>query len=394
MIQKYDEEDFINNLTNPVYSIMQETQYSVLSVITNRIKKIGKLSPTDAQRLSQLVRMEDLKTIESIIAAGTNLSTKQVDYIIEQAAANNDNLADNLYKARNMPPSKFTTDLALLNVVNQAKKSVTNGMVKLSNTSAMNLVMNNKTISIEKAYNYAVNRAIFEVQQGLFDYRTATRSVISELARNGLGVVEYESGYRRRLDSAVNQNIQDGIRQMNMAYREVQGEQFQGDHVFVSFHAMPARDHWQINGSDYTKKEWERVSNSLERQVGQNNCRHYITYGITGISQNPITDKERQDAISNSNSTVQYTTLQKDKDGNFIKKELKKYDGSQKMRQVETNIRQLKDVRNQLSLNDDKIGVSEYERKIKQKTDYYKKISGEIGLKPQMERLRVYTPKK
>ena len=49
--------------------------------------------------------------------------------------------------------------------------------------------------------------------------------------------------------------------------------------------------------------------------------------------------------------------------------------------------------KNQLSLNEDKIGVAEYERKIKAKTAYYKKISSEIGLNPQMDRLRVYTPK-
>ena len=63
------------------------------------------------------------------------------------------------------------------------------------------------------------------------------------------------------------------------------------------------------------------------------------------------------------------------------------------MRQVETNIRQLKDVRNQLELNNDTVGAAEYNRKIKQKTAYYKKISSEIGLNPQMDRLRVYGPK-
>ena len=92
MIPKtYDEIEFIDDLTNPIDDIMQKTQYNVLTIITSRINSIGKLSATDAQRLSQLVRQQDLDTIESIIAAGTNLSTKEVDSIINQAAENNDN---------------------------------------------------------------------------------------------------------------------------------------------------------------------------------------------------------------------------------------------------------------------------------------------------------------
>lgn len=391
-IKKTDDE-LIDDLLQPISDIYQEVNSKVLSIITERIKYVGQLTPTDAARLSILLRNQDLKQIETILSEATDLSIKQIDSIVTESASYNDDLSAELFKARNMPPSNFKTDLSLLDVVEQAKKSTVNGIVKLSNTSAMNLVINGKASSIEKAYNYAVNRAIFEVQQGYFDYNTAMRSVITELSRNGLGVIEYESGFRRRLDSAVRMNIQDGIRSLNMAYREIQSDQFQGDHVFISFHAMPATDHQKINGMDYTKKEWERVSSSLERQVGTNNCRHYITYGITGISKNPISDKERQDAINNSNSTVQYTTLQKDADGNYVKKELKKYDASQVLRKTETDIRRLKDIKNQLILNEDNIGVAEYNKKIKAKTAYYKRISGEIGLAPQLDRLQVYTPK-
>ena len=163
--KKYNEEDFIEALANPINDIIQETQYNVLAVITNRIKSIGELTPTQTHQLSQLVRMEDLQTIESIIVAGSNLSLKEVDSIVESAAQNNDDLASYLYEYRNMPPSNFKTNLALLNVVEQAKKSVKNGIVKLSDTRAMNLVINGKATPIEKAYNYAVNRAVFEVQQ-------------------------------------------------------------------------------------------------------------------------------------------------------------------------------------------------------------------------------------
>ena len=390
MIPKtYDEIEFIDDLTNPIDDIMQKTQYNVLTIITSRINAIGKLSATDAQRLSQLVRQQDLDTIESIIAAGTNLSLKQVDSIIESAAQNNDDLAEYLYKYRNMPPSSFKTDLALLNIVEQAKKSTVNGIVKLSNTSAMNLVINGKVSSIEKAYNYAVNRAIFEVQQGYFDYNTAMRSVITELSRNGLGVIEYESGYRRRLDSAVRMNIQDGVRGLNVAYREKQGEQFGADGIELSAHAMSEPIHGQYQGKQYTKKQFEELQSRLERPFFVMNCRHSSFPIIMGLSKQVHSDEELDQYNETSSRQVEYSTLKKDSDGNYIKKTLPKYQATQVQRNLESEIRKLKDYKNQIDILGDKTESNIIQKKIKEKTKYYKTVSEQIGISPRLDRTRV-----
>ena len=151
---------------------------------------------------------------------------------MEESAKNNDDLASYLYKARNMPPSNFKTDLSLLNAIEVAKKSIVNDIVKLSGTTVVK--MNGKDISIEKAYNYAVNRAAFEVQQGVFDFNTAIRSTIKELSDSGVRTVDYASGYSRNLMSAVSMNVSDSIRTLNANYRETQASQYGADKVLVS----------------------------------------------------------------------------------------------------------------------------------------------------------------
>ncbi|PNX50613.1 MAG: hypothetical protein BV456_06100 [Thermoplasmata archaeon M8B2D] len=391
MISKnYDENKFIEDLTNPLEDIMSEVNYNVLSIITNRINKIGKMSATDAQRLSQLVRMEDLKTIEATISAGTNLSVKEIDNIFNDMASKNDNLADNLYKARNMPSSNFLSDMSLLSIVEQARNNTVDGVVNLSGTTGF--IIDGKMTELSKTYNYAVNRAIFEVQQGLFDYNTVMRTVITKLASSGLRTIDFASGYSRRLDSQAMMNVQDGIRQMNMSYRKQQGQQYGANKVFISWHSLCGIDHLHINGMEYTFKQWDRVSASLKRQVGTLNCKHYITYGIDGISSNPISESQRQQAKNNSGKMVTYSTLRKDNNNKNIKKELSKYDASQVLRKTETDIRKLKDIKNQLELNNDTIGMAEYNKKIKAKTVYYKSICNEMGLEPDLFRLRVYKP--
>jgi len=393
MIPKFNETDYIDELINPLYEIMQEVNYKTISVISNRINKIGKMSATDAQRLSQVIRMQDLTEIQAEIAKGTKRALKEIDVIIESAAAKNDQLSENLYAYRNMEPSNFKFDKRLSVIVEQAKKSIKDNVLNLSKNSVMRMVVNGKSVKIKDAYNYSVNRAIFEVQQGIFDYNTAIRSVIKDLSKNGLETVEYESGLKRRLDSAVRNNVLSGVGLMNQSYRLEQSNQYGGNHVFVSFHGMPATDHQIINGSDYTLKQWEIVSGGLERQVGMNNCRHSLSYGITGVSENPYSKKEREDAIKTSNKPVKYTGQKKDVNGNYITKETTKYKASQILRKIETDIRRLKDQRNQLDKLNDKIEISELNKQIKSKTVYYKQVSEQVGLKTQMERLRVYTPK-
>ena len=218
-IQK-NQDEFIEELIQPISDIYQEVNTKVLTIITNRIKQIGTMTPTDASRLSILLKNQDLAEIEKIIADATKLSVKEVDAIVSQSATYNDDLSEEMFKARNIPPSTFKTDLSLLTIVEQAKKSMVDDVVRLSDTTAF--VINGKVTDIGKTYNYAVNRAVFEVQQGLFDFNTAMKSTIKSLSDSGLRVnefgetkVQYESGNFRRLDSALRLNIAEGIRQTN-----------------------------------------------------------------------------------------------------------------------------------------------------------------------------------
>jgi len=149
-----------------------------------------------------------------------------------------------------------------------------------------------------------------------------------------------------------------------------------------------------INGNDYTEKEWERVSRTLERQPGELNCRHSISYGITGISENPYSKKERDEAERESTKKVSYQSYKKDADGNYITKETTRYKASQVQRGIETDIRRLKDQRNQLDKVNDKIAVTELNKQIKAKTVYYKQVSEQVGLSPKLNRLTVYDGRK
>jgi hypothetical protein len=367
-IKKTDDE-LIDDLLAPISDIYESANYKVLSIITERIKSVGKMSATDAVRLSVLLKNQDLKQIETILSEATNLSIKQIDSIVTESAAYNDDLSEELFKARNMPAATFSTDLSLLTIVEQAKKNMIDGVVRLSNTTAF--VVNGKVTDIEKTYNYAVNRAVFEVRQGLFDFNTAMKSTIKSLSDSGLRVnefgetqVQYESGNFRRLDSALRLNIAEGVRQTNNAYRERQGQIYGADMVFITGHSLVAPDHAFINGRDFPLDEWNDIESNLKRKLSTNNCRHTKSYGIKGISENPYSEQELNQMLDSSNKEVMYTTRKKDSDGNYIKKTLPRYQATQVQRNLETEIRKLKDYKNQIDILGDKTESNMIQNKI------------------------------
>jgi len=234
----FDEQEFIDDLLYPLQDIVAETNYNVLSVISNRLNKVGNMSASDAQRLSQIVRMQDLAEIKLEIAKGTKKTLSEVDKILDSAAEKNDQLSENLYVYRGMNPSSFKLDKRLGLIVNEARKSIKDDIVNLSKTRAMRLTVNGRQVALADAYNYAVNRGIFEVSQGVTDYQTAIRTIVKDLSKNGLAVVNYESGTIRRLDSAIRMNTLGGVSMLNQEYRREQGRQYGADGIELSAHAL------------------------------------------------------------------------------------------------------------------------------------------------------------
>ena len=376
-----NQDDFLEELINPLAETFEQVNTDVLSVISARIKSIGAMTPTDAHKLSILIKNGDLGEIERIISDGTELSIKQVDTIVNKSATHNDELASELYSARNLPLSTIATNTSLLNVVETAKKNMVDGVVNLSKTTGF--MINGKMTDISKTYNYAVNRAIFEVEQGLFDYNTSMRSVIKQMADSGVRVVDYESGYSRRLDSACSMNVMDGVRQLNANYREVQGSEFGADGIELSAHALCSEGHLPYQGKQYTNAEFENIQNSLDRPFFVMNCKHSMYPIIIGISKPVYSQNDLQDINDKSNEIVKYQSPS----GKTIEKS--RYEATQDQRRQEVKIRRLKDNKNQLDVLGDKIGSATYQKKIKEQTVIYKRMSEQMGISPKLERTRI-----
>lgn len=367
------------NLTDYAYIVSARfdainTHY--IKLMAKQIKEIGKLSPSNLFRLQQMSKMQqNIDSIEYMLAQETGKTLDELDKVLELSGLSVYKDAYDLYVAHNRIQIPFKQNQNMMNYIRSVQSLTHNTFMNMSNTTV-----------IFEPYRNLVDVAIDAVTNGIDSYnniihKQLTDSTLQSNLRNadeGLKVT-YASGLTRRLDSAVRMNVLEGVRQVNNGIREKTGEEFGADGVEVSAHALCARDHIDIQGKQFTKKEFELRNEELRRHISTCNCKHYTFPIILGISKPTYTDKELRQYKANSEKPV-----------NINGREMTKYQATQAQRNMETAIRKEKDK----YIFADTMGDTEMAEKIKnninQLQSQYNSISQQAGLSPKMD--RTYVP--
>ena len=173
-----------------------------ITKIAEQIKKIGELSQSSINRLVIMSEMnQNVAEITAKLATATQTSTQEIYEIYETAMQ--DTYTDPRFSnVINQTPISDETRERMEHYTRTISMQTAGTMQNLSNTTA-----------VSSTYRYAVDRAILAVSSGLGDYKSATRKIIRDVGYNGMQV-QYESGHHRRLDTAVRQNVLDGVKQI------------------------------------------------------------------------------------------------------------------------------------------------------------------------------------
>lgn len=287
-----------------------------LKLVGEHIKKIGGISSADLSIIDQLRKMDaNMRTIEAELAAALRMDIKDVRAMLAAAAKSVYGDAAIFY---DQPAFKenftMTTILA--------------GQVAVTQGALMNL---SQTKLVSTAYRQAVDDAITAAQSGAASYTTAIESALREVASDGLRV-RYPSGATRRVDTALRQNVLDGVRQINQRVANAVGTEFAADGVEISAHMDCAPDHLDVQGRQYTNEEYAALNATLERPIGWYNCKHFAFPIVLGIS--PASRDEEELAELREQSAKEITI-----DGTTKTR----YDWTQEQRRIETAVRYQKD---------------------------------------------------
>lgn len=347
-----------------------------IKLMAEQIKEIGELSPSNLFRLQQMAKMQqNIDTINYLLAQETGRTLEELYQIYDMSGMSLYKDTYKLYTAKGISQVPFGQNTRIQQYLASMKQLTANTFVNMSNTTAL-----------YEPYRNLVDTAIDAVVSGVGSYNELIRAQLTDtslspLVRNpdeGLRIT-YASGLTRRLDSAVRMNVLDGIREVNNGIREQVGKEFGADGVEVSAHALCARDHIDIQGKQFSKKEFELRNEELRRHISTCNCKHYTFPIILGISKPAHTDEELKQYKDNSEKPVTING-----------KEMTKYQATQAQRNMETAIRKEKDKYIFADTMGDTESASAIKENIKQLQSQYNSISQQAGLSPKMD--RTYVP--
>ena len=347
---------------------MQKVVDQYLQQVGEHLRDIGQLTPTDAHRLAELKRLNaNTRRIKREIARAARMSVQDVEKVFQAVAESNEAFARQYYGSDQDAPNKGSAGHSA------PIERILKAQLRITKQTMQNL---SQTTIETGAYRRAIDVAVQTVQGGLADYNSAIRRAMIEVGGVGLRV-KYPSGYSRRLDSAVRQNVLDGVRAVNNDTLRQLGKEFGADGVQISLHALCAEDHLPYQGRRFTNKQFERLQNRLPRPFGMWNCKHTM-FPVLMSAPPTYSEEEIERYRKNSLEKIEI-------DG----RTLSRYEWTQEQRRIEAAIRQQKDIANLARASGDMKTARQASAAIDRLYARYDRISDAAGLDKQYARAYV-----
>lgn len=366
---------------------------SVLNIISERIDSVTKETSL-AQILANT--KADMALADELLAAGQTTVNNIALQSFHAMARGNDEWAEKFYTAAGVEQTPLLVTPETVDRINEALYGVKKTTAQMMKTSVLGIERNGKLVQFERYYKDAISEAVnamtigaeVEVQVGkeltkkvvTQSYQQTIKKTCEELSRSGLKV-KYPSGRTMELNAAVRMNVMDNYRKTMSDLRWKQARDFGADGVEISAHGLCAPDHQEMQGRQFTLKEYQEKNDELDRPIEGPNCKHIVSPIIMGVSKAALSDSELEKMEKASNEDVTITGL------NGQQRTMTRYEATQYQREIERKIRS---VNEQLYLNP---GDTAAKAAKKGYSAAYRRVSSEAGLTTRKERTQAYIAK-
>ena len=374
----------------------------VLKELGKIIGEIGELTPSEAYTIAQQLKYgESLNKIIKILSSTSELTEKEIYKMFEKEARHNLALKKIFFQAKeidfipyeqNAPLKNLVREIALATVGTYRNISMTTGLTYLDVNG------NRVTKGIREAYYEIVDNAILNVNMGKESFWQTMKKQLSTIGNAGVQSIEYESGYHRRIDSALRMNLSDGLNELAQRQQELIGQQFDSDGVEISVHENPAEDHENVQGHIFTNEEYDKLDNfgvakdingmTIDihnkygdfRPIGELNCYHEVFSIVIGVSKPRYTQEELDKIIADNNKGFE-----------FEGKHFTNYEGTQLQRRIETEIRKARETNIIAKASGMQELIDKSQNRIDMLTHKYYELSRTSGLRTKLQRIRLLT---
>lgn len=384
--------DELEQLPKPIERILTIMELTVMNEMVERITNAAIITPLIDWTLGRLIAIGESKSkIKKIIGEALQDIDLQIDKIYEQAARSDYVTNKNIYQAAGVDYIPYTENKWLQQVVEAVKaqtKDSLRPMENITKTTGFNVKMGKETVftPLSEYLERTLDDAIIKIISGVKTHSQAINGVIDEMTSSGLRTVDYASGRSDRVEVAARRAVMTGVAQLTDKVNEKNAEELDTDYWEVEWH-MGARNtgtgflnHQSWQGKVYSSAEMRTVC-GLGEMLGFAgiNCYHIRYAFIPGISKRKYTDEwlEEQNRKENTKKI-------------FNGKEYDTYSALQYQRRLERTIRKQKqDIKllEKAKADPDDIVTAKSQKRLTEKV--YTEFSKEMGLRQQLERLKV-----
>lgn len=391
----------INMLPERIAGRINQINNEYLENIGNVLKKIGELRPSDVHKLQQMYDYgADMHRITLKLAEVSEKKTQEIYEIFDIVAKENYEYAKPFYKAKNIEFIPYEKNKRLKRYVKSLAKQTVNEYVNLTQHTAFAIFdTDGKSIaplfarnrgkvatSLSDTYTKVVDYAVSKVQLGQESYQKAVKDICKAMVNSGIKTVDYATGYSRRLESAVRQNVLWGVKQCNQNTADQVGKEFGADGYEISYHSNPRPEHADMGGKQYAigparvvkgvhYPSFEKEAEPLLDDFG---CLHFKFPIILGVSRPAYSEEELKAFKEDDAKTFE-----------FEGKEYTKYEARQLQGKLESQMIRHKELANMAKSAGDEDLRRETQAQINLLASKYHKLSQVSGLPTRAERMQV-----
>lgn len=322
--------DQLDVLPGPILALYERFHISVIRDIARRLSNLDFASAAwQMQRMIEAGRLYE--DILAELARITGYSETVLRRIFQEAGVTALRFDDSIYKAAGLDPLPLNLSPALTEALVAGLRRTAGLMKNLVQTTA---------ISCQESFIAAADLAYMQVSTGAFDYNTAIREAVKQVASDGLEVIHY-SGKHDKLDVAMRRAVLTGVNQTVGEMQIARADEMGTDLVQTTAH-IGARNKGDVPENH---ELWQGRIFSRHGDPGYPdfvtvtgygtivglcgiNCRHNFYPFFKGISESAYSQSDLQQFAS---KTVTYNG-----------REMSFYDATQEQRRIERAIRKAK----------------------------------------------------
>ena len=363
---------YLDGLSDEIIEIYSTLETEILRDMARRIARLGKITDATRWQAQMLAEAGGLKrNVGRILAKYDRAVARQVAETLADALETNARNDNRIFKAATGRTVSAPNAQQMLATIQKCHSDLS----RLTLTTAATT----QTQFVQEA-----NRVYMNVQSGAFDYDTATKDAADALAKRGITTVQYENGkpVTRTIESAVRMNILTSVSQTaaNMTLNNC--EELDCDLVETSAHvgARPEHEEWQgqvfsRSGSSEKYRPFSVCGLGSPTGICGINCRHSFYPYFEGMGRHYTQD----DLDEMAGEKV-----------SFNGREMTRYEGEQKLRGMERNIRAYK----RLALTEEAAGAdsTKARRKLGEWQAAAREFTRQTGIARDSAREHVGTP--